>query len=590
MADEQAQIVIIDDEGTKHVFPAGFDPQQAIGIVRQQTAIAKPLPADEPDTYMGGFLKGAKEGMIGGATGFAKGLIPGAIEGVKGIATLPITLIKGVIDAGFGGARLYNDPVGTLTEAYNTYKKKPGELSDTIKSALDLARNDPEAFGKEVGNLTGQVEVGIGASKLAPLAPRPVARAIGNIAEQVGTKGAWPIRMMGAHQLGSGNPLGMATIALPEVLRKGGTSMKQWGENDPLLIQGDIDKFKGVSEPSATSRIGGETTIDKRPPVRIMSNAPDVMERNKDLFQSKVKGASTEVPAKELAQLKSQIPNNPELLDLMIRRRQAELAGTPMPELPSYKKPVRTSESPVRIAPELPKIGDGTPAPQISTVAQSPKSTSSPVRIAPDNPSQPSQSLTTGPNSSSKAIDSIVKPVLDIDPSAEVRISHDGGSVAIRSSKGATAETLGQGDIERMIKSAGHKLTSTYKEAGVDPTGEWQIYAKDKDAWNSAIDALPDKFSGNPIDQELTQRAARVPIKKVQGSKSRRSPMSQVNPKLTLDEEKELFGNGPIYKITELPPDVLQKLLDRRAARSSTYRINEGLDKGARNASLRDSE
>lgn len=35
MADDQ-EVVILDDSGTEHVFPAGFDPQRAIAIVRQQ--------------------------------------------------------------------------------------------------------------------------------------------------------------------------------------------------------------------------------------------------------------------------------------------------------------------------------------------------------------------------------------------------------------------------------------------------------------------------------------------------------------------------------------------------------------------------
>jgi hypothetical protein len=44
MADEQGEVVIRDNDGNEHVFPAGFDPQKAAAIVRQQTTrVAAPI-------------------------------------------------------------------------------------------------------------------------------------------------------------------------------------------------------------------------------------------------------------------------------------------------------------------------------------------------------------------------------------------------------------------------------------------------------------------------------------------------------------------------------------------------------------------
>lgn len=91
--------------------------------------------------------------------------------------------------------------------------------------------------------------------------------------------------------------------------------------------------------------------------------------------------------------------------------------------------------------------------------------------------------------------------VLKIDPDAEIRISSNKDAIVIRSSKGATTETLGKGDIERAIAGAGKKLTDEYPSVTVDPTGQWQIYAKSIEARNRAIDSLPDVTVADPAAQ-----------------------------------------------------------------------------------------
>jgi hypothetical protein len=192
----------------------------------------KPVDSNEPDTYWGGFAKGAKEGMVGGAEGFAKGIVPGAYHGaVNSLMAIP-ALAKGLLGTAVGTKNLIADPEKTLREAAESMKGIPGKASEAIDSAMKLAAQDPEAFGKAVGDVTGQTMVGIAGARALPLAPKPLARAAGKLAEQIGTKGAWPIRMMGAHQLGSGDPLGLLTMAMPGGLKSGGEALQKFGGAD----------------------------------------------------------------------------------------------------------------------------------------------------------------------------------------------------------------------------------------------------------------------------------------------------------------------------------------------------------------------
>ena len=207
-------------------------------------------PATRPAAISGGpenpldaQMQGFKEGALGGAKGFAKEAIPGVVKAVGGIPAGVIALIKELGATAEGAYHLATDPVGTLKNAAESIGSIPGKGSEMFASAMQLAASDPEGFGRAVADVTGQAEVGIASSKLMPLAPKPIARVIGTVAEQVGTKGAWPIRMMGAHQFGSGNPMGIVTMGLPEALKQGGGKLKNWGENEPARVQREIDKF-----------------------------------------------------------------------------------------------------------------------------------------------------------------------------------------------------------------------------------------------------------------------------------------------------------------------------------------------------------
>lgn len=61
---DQGEVVIRDDDGTDHVFPAGFDPTKAIAIVRAAAPArtdVKPVSENEPGTYWGGVGRSLKQ-------------------------------------------------------------------------------------------------------------------------------------------------------------------------------------------------------------------------------------------------------------------------------------------------------------------------------------------------------------------------------------------------------------------------------------------------------------------------------------------------------------------------------------------------
>lgn len=92
--DEQSEVVIRDPHGTEHIFPAGFDPQKAAGIVRAQFVDARPISADEPDTFMGGAMKSLRAEVPRAVSRVAHGALdalPGIGAVVGGVLSTPET-------------------------------------------------------------------------------------------------------------------------------------------------------------------------------------------------------------------------------------------------------------------------------------------------------------------------------------------------------------------------------------------------------------------------------------------------------------------------------------------------------------------
>lgn len=225
MAEQNLEAIV------QRMIDAGESEENIGAVIQAMTAksTVTPVAADEPDTYLGGFVKGMGEGMVGGAKGFAKGLVPGVANAVVETVKSPVHLAQAV--AG-GGYRLYKDPLGTLRDSASAAAALPGKVKDTVTAGLDKAATDPEAFGSDVANMTAAAETGILAGRAIPLAPKPMARGVGRALEKAGTKGEWPMQVAASHQVLSGNPAGLAVMAIPSGLRKVGRGLQKLGGAD----------------------------------------------------------------------------------------------------------------------------------------------------------------------------------------------------------------------------------------------------------------------------------------------------------------------------------------------------------------------
>jgi hypothetical protein len=154
------------------------------------------IDPDEPDTMIGGWLKGLTEGVAGGAKGY-----------VKGLARSPIDLVQGV-------AGLVRHPVESI-------KSLPGALA-SIPDAMQRSAVDPEGWGKSVGSLAGQQMLTAGLPKAVP----PVGRATGRALQTVGEH-AFPWQLAAAHQMMGGNIPGSIGLAVaPEVFKRTGSALE----------------------------------------------------------------------------------------------------------------------------------------------------------------------------------------------------------------------------------------------------------------------------------------------------------------------------------------------------------------------------
>jgi hypothetical protein len=71
---DDQEVVIVDDKGTEHVFPAGFNPRHAIAIVRNGGSSALPTKPASTEDFMAprsGVLQTAKDVAVGGLKGVA---------------------------------------------------------------------------------------------------------------------------------------------------------------------------------------------------------------------------------------------------------------------------------------------------------------------------------------------------------------------------------------------------------------------------------------------------------------------------------------------------------------------------------------
>lgn len=128
----------------------GFDPSKPFDVAPPSTvSVVSPTETDNPIEARG---RGFKEGVQGGFKGFTEGMLHSPESFVKGIVSL-----------------LTTNPVTTVKDAVAAIERLP--------DAIRQAGNDPEAWGKGVGDITGQTMIGIAGPRLVKAGAQGVANA-----------------------------------------------------------------------------------------------------------------------------------------------------------------------------------------------------------------------------------------------------------------------------------------------------------------------------------------------------------------------------------------------------------------------------
>lgn len=220
----------------------------------QKIRAARPAGFDDLSPLEASY-QGLREGMQEGAKGFAKEIVPAVGKGIANIPQGIFDVIKMAASAAGESGEFFSDPAGTLSRWAESAKGLPAKAKQALDDTIALAANDPQAFGSAVADVTGDVGVGVAAAKALPMAVKPVAEKTGKLMQTVGTKGEWPIRMVGAHQLGSGNPLGAVIMGAPEGLVAAGKKLEKYGRGGISSLDLPEQRFAQDIERSLSKKL-----------------------------------------------------------------------------------------------------------------------------------------------------------------------------------------------------------------------------------------------------------------------------------------------------------------------------------------------
>ncbi len=260
-------------------------------------------------------------------------------------------VIEGLIPGAWGSVRglFYDLPKGVYSDLNAIAKGEDPEFvkkvfTDIVSLPGQFMTATHEDRGKMIGNALGGFVGAKGIGEYAPVAPKVIAKGTGQLMETVGKKGGWPIRMMGAHQLGAGNPLGAAMMAAPELLIKGGQKIQSIAGSGNEAVPAMLDR------PAGKPSTGG---IAPAIPPKI-NTTPDVIDRAMAGGAVTPPSGGGGISAIERAQLVKQ--GYPP--DMIARLEKASAAPTPggvRITPPAPKPPV--PRAPIAGPPEVPVEG-----------------------------------------------------------------------------------------------------------------------------------------------------------------------------------------------------------------------------------------
>lgn len=411
MADEP--VIIVDDHGTEREFPAGFDVQQAIAIVRQSGPHGLETTPGVADTPMSRARVQRPNSDLSqmAASDTANASLAGGrgfVKGAAGVVAHPLNTLGGILQSAAeeglstiaGTYHLATAPRDTLRGAGHDIMTKVPEAFNAVAHKASV---DPEGFGQDVGAMTANTAAGFALGGATRFVPKPLARGAGGLLDTIGKEAKWPIRMVGAHQLGSGNPMGLVTIALPEQLRKSGEALQRWGTEPGALagtpeetfLQVQQDLHNAASDPAVASQLSAQLDdlraklVTQRQDAKLSADLAGVQKAQNRVDQlSKALKTVTSKASKtvdptalteaELTQIRRQV-TDPDLQAQVIERFKAQKAGTtPVPTAQATSGAASVARPPIRVT------GPMQPPQEAVVALTGPSTPPPPIRIAPE--------------------------------------------------------------------------------------------------------------------------------------------------------------------------------------------------------------
>jgi hypothetical protein len=129
-------VVIVDDQGTEHEFPAGFDPKTAAAIVRAKSAPAGMMQgADTGEGPAPSQPRTLRNTVADVGTGMIKGL--GSSIASLGESAVNAGMVPGVTPAAFNSDLRH--PIFQKTDAATTASNTPQRVGKVIEGVLEMA-------------------------------------------------------------------------------------------------------------------------------------------------------------------------------------------------------------------------------------------------------------------------------------------------------------------------------------------------------------------------------------------------------------------------------------------------------------------
>lgn len=300
-------------------------------------APAQKIAPDEEDSFFGGFTKSLFSGEalgagLQGALGFAKGAI----------ADLPSTIVGGVQDA----FEAVSDPSRTIREAPGAFRYGIPEVAKVMGETTARAGSDPEAFGRMVGQFTGQPLATAGVIKGAPMLRKP----IGATVEGAG-------RLMRKHQPITGMAPRVLEPRIARTMERGvGSGIEKLGQSirgnrkspppppnaGGTLVKEKVptieEQFGDILEDVRTTDTDLKSTelgVDRSQPSVSYPTRPTKVELSDNLDFDPTTGQVKPIPGSRLNRNITRVTPEDEMAAAVQEvRNQFERAGDPRTELP----------------------------------------------------------------------------------------------------------------------------------------------------------------------------------------------------------------------------------------------------------------